>query len=334
MAHDLAVDARVLGDHGIARYSRELLPRLGEHLRMTPVTGVPVSLAGDIGLRAACGLLGGRLYSPSFRVPLPTRGVTAALTVHDLIHVDVPDESSRMKRAYYHGPVRAAVRRAGLVFTVSQFSRSRIAEVFDIDPAQIVVTGTGVTGAFLRPPVPHAPAAPRPYVVFVGNPKPHKNTAFVARMVAELDGDVSVKCVGLPDGFLGRNHGIDDRSPRVEYLGRLTDEELRDLYSGALAVALPSTYEGFGLPAVEALACGTHVLYCCAAVGEVVGDQGTELAPEAAGDEIATAIETITATEDARTARRARAARFSWDDAASTVAAALIERWPELRRLS
>jgi glycosyltransferase involved in cell wall biosynthesis len=325
----LAVDARVVGDHGIARYSREVRHRLPGLLRMTETTG-SVSLAGDVRLRAACTALGGRLYSPGFRPPLPPLGATSVLTLHDLIHLEDPDESSLAKRAYYYGPVRWALRRAGLVFTVSEFSKGRIAELFGVDPGQVVVTGNGVAGAFLEPAAAYPPPTAQPYVVFVGNPKPHKNPGFVARMVAELRGEVSVRCVGLPAGFLGQRFGVDDRPPRVDYLGRLTDAELRDLYTGALAVVVPSTYEGFGLPALEALACGTHVVHCCEAVAEVVGGQGTALPADADGGDIAKAISAIAVTEEARAARRARAARYDWDDVAARVAAALLDRWPDL----
>jgi glycosyltransferase involved in cell wall biosynthesis len=132
----------------------------------------------------------------------------------------------------------------------------------------------------------------------------------------ELD-DAVVVTVGLSQEFVASTAaaaGVAVAKFRV--MGRISDEELAALYREATCVAMPSNYEGFGLMAVEALACGTPTVYVCDAVDEVVGDTGfraTENSAEAYADALSRAVCTPHGDRDRLIAR---SRRFAWDDSA------------------
>ncbi len=320
------VDGRWFGPTGIGRFAREVVARLpgidlleGGLRRLHPLE--PLWLSGVLAHRRPAAYL-----SPGFNPPRWSP-VPFAFTIHDLIHVRFPAEATAVRRAYYELVVRPAAHRARCVLTVSEHSRRDILEWSGLPEDRVVVVGCGVGDSF-RPTGP-ARALDRPHLICVSNRFPHKNLPrlIAAFARARLDRDLLLVLVTDPDQALRRavaDLGIGDR---VVFRGGVDDGELAALYRGAVAAVCPSLFEGFGLPALEAMACGTPVV--CSdrtSIPEVVGRAGLYVDP---GDEesIAGGLERI-ATDRALRERLsrdglARAALYSWDGVASRVAGVL-----------
>jgi glycosyltransferase involved in cell wall biosynthesis len=329
----LMADQRWIGDHGIGRFAREVIARLGETADV-PTDRPPLHPLDPWLLRRVLKRETPDLYfTPGFNAPRPC-DTPIALTLHDLIHLEVPEESSAFKRWYYRHIVGPAVRRAKVVFTVSGFSKRRIAEHFGIDEETVRVVGNGVSDAF----TPHGDTAHHSdhahhrhgrYLLYVGNHKPHKNlgTLIDAFARAKLDPEVGLVVTGRPDDALVARLSDAGIADRVRFIEKLTDAELAGWYRGALALACPSWYEGFGLPVLEAMACGTPVVCSDAAsLPEVAGDAALHADP-ADADGWAGALQRITEDEALRSDLSAkgigRAERFTWDAVAGRVRAGL-----------
>jgi len=268
----LYVDDRYRGAHGIGRYAREVLSRLRPPWSPLGLNGSPHSPRDAF--RPLPGLdENAVVYSPGYGALV--RAPRQIITIHDLIQLRSPWPARAKFAAYYAGPVRRTVRKAGLVLTVSETSARDIRAWLRDDAVQVVNAGNGCSAAF-RPDGPAAPADD-PYLVFVGNVRPHKNLEVVLRALALAPG-VTLRAV-LPEREIAtaqaraQARGVADR---VTWLHGIDDDQLASLYRGAVATVMPSTDEGFGLPALESIACGAPVLFWrgCAAVAEVVGDRG------------------------------------------------------------
>jgi len=221
--------------------------------------------------------------------PLPGRVVTS---VHDLIHLIFPgDLPSRAALVYARHFIKRAAGRSDAVITGSEASRSDILQHCpSTDPRRVTVIPYGVDQRFRPVSTPAEAEADRealqrleitgPYLLFVGNFKPHKNLAGVldafARYQAMAAPTHSLVLVGRDLSFqegLGRRAVCLPRPQGLITLGHQPDHLLPVLYRGADLFLFPSLYEGFGLPPLEALACGTAVLASRGgALGEVLGE--------------------------------------------------------------
>jgi len=319
---DLMMDLRWAGLHGIGRYASELAQRLPS-VRALPVSGDPAAPLDP--LRTARALRRHRpdvFFTPGFNAPLRSP-VPFVFCLHDLIHVRFPAESSAAKTAYYRWIVRPAGFRAHRVLTDSEFSRRSILEWSGWPSDRVAVVSLGV-GPVFRPQGPRHDAG-RPYLLHVGNAKPHKNRArLVAAFAASrLAPRLQLVLLGpsQPDEVaLARQLGVGES---VVHAGDVPDAELPDFYRGAAAVVCPSLYEGFGLPALEAMACGTAVAAARAtSLPEVAGDAAAYFDPLDVADIARVLVEVVT-NEDVRRRLASdgirRAAAFSWDTAAGRV---------------
>ncbi|WP_027482712.1 glycosyltransferase family 4 protein [Deinococcus pimensis] len=322
----LLVDDRWSGQHGIARFSREVLARLGPSGAISAVPlmhpAEPVLLGLELTRRRP-----DVYFSPGFTPPLWSP-VPFVFTIHDLIHLDVPEESSRGKRLYYDLVVRPAARRAARVLTVSEFSRRRIVEWAGVPGKRVVNVGNGVGEAYTPEGARHEPGYP--YLLYVGNRKPHKNVPRLVEAFARLDvPDLRLVLSGGPDDdtrHLALRLGVLDR---VVFAGLIPEVDLPAYYRGAVALAYPTLYEGFGLPALEAMACGTPVVTSNrTSLPEVVGDAALLVDPEDV-EVIVAALTRVVADFALRTALAsrglARSRLFSWDRTAALVARVLEE---------
>lgn len=323
-------DGRFHGQHGIARFAQEVFKRLPE----PPTPWVtchfyPYSPRGS--LEAGWMLRRSRsplLVSPSFAAA-PAGPYRQLLTIHDLILLDDPAESRVSTRLYFERLVRPAVRAAGMVMTVSEVSKRRIVDWAGIDPAAVVVVGNGCSVELLPysalEDVTARFGARRPYVLFVGNGRPHKNFELLMRAVPHLPVDWSVRVVGVDSvevARLGRAAGVDPS--RWEARTHVSDDELVTLYTGAACLAVPSRSEGFGLIALEAMARGVSSAYCDSAVGEVVGTLGSRCYSLTDGAEFADAL--VVASERTQQIKGelvTRASQFRWEDVAARVHSAI-----------
>jgi glycosyltransferase involved in cell wall biosynthesis len=198
------------------------------------------------------------------------------VTIHDIIHLLYPEFlPSRLAFLYAQRMIRRALVRGTRIIAVSQNTKTDLMDYFEVDGGKIQVVYNGVEEVY-RQRLPAAELerwqrqlglAP-PYLLFVGNPKPHKNLENVLRAYARAQAlqpfDARLVCVGSRDpardfklGLLAEQLGV---AGRVQMLGHVAAEALPAVYQGADLFLYPTLYEGFGLPVVEAMAAGVPVL--------------------------------------------------------------------------
>ncbi|MEP6977762.1 MAG: glycosyltransferase family 1 protein [Thermoleophilia bacterium] len=296
---DVLVDARWAAEGGtrdvlgIRRFAQEVIARLprAESLEgglplLHPLE--PLWLTAVIALRRPA-----VYFSPGFNPPAWS-AAPLVFCIQDLIHLAIPAESTPLIRAYYRTVVRPAGRRARAVCTASHFARDEVRAWLG-ETVHVVAVGAGVASEF-RPDGDRATRG-RPYVLYVGNRKPHKNLPrlFEAFARSGIAGEASLLLTGSSDPETVEAAWRAGVERSVDFAGRVAEADLPALYRGALATALPSLYEGFGLPALESMACGVPVVGSnVTAVLEVVGDAGILVDPldvEAIADGLRRAVE-------------------------------------------
>lgn len=317
--NEVLYDSRWIGNHGIGRFAAELQQRL-TYLVPFQAQRRPSHPLDPALLGAALRRLNPRLFfSPGYNSPLWWSG-EFVFTLHDLHHLRVPEDSSALKRSYYEHVIKPACHKSAAVLTVSEFSRQEIADWAKVDEQKIVNVGNGVgapfgpTGRRLEPGY--------PYLLYVGSRKPHKNLPRLlhAYSLSRMRKDVRLVLSGSPDK---------ETLAHVEQLGLLGDVVFTDLtstqvlaeaYRGAMGFLFPSLYEGFGLPPLEALACGIPVLtsHVCS-LPQVVGDAAILVNPRDI-EEIAEGIRRIVCDSELRRHLREKGLRrsklFSWHNTA------------------
>jgi glycosyltransferase involved in cell wall biosynthesis len=228
----------------------------------------------------------------------------AVVTVHDLSFERDPTVMSIRHRAIFRRAVPYAARRAARVLTVSERTKRDLVELYGIDPQRIVVVPNGVDPAFGP-----GEASGDSYLLLVGAVQRRKNPLAAADAATELGMRLVVAGPGR-DPALVRE--LERRGADVR--GYVSKDELAELYRGAAALVMPSRYEGFGLPVVEAMASGTPVVAAPdAALQEVAGDAAVFVEPE----ELAEGIRQALASRERLVgAGLQRAAGFSWDETA------------------
>jgi glycosyltransferase involved in cell wall biosynthesis len=317
-------DARWVGNHGIGRFAGELqkaLPGLTPfHASRRPSHALdPVLLAMELRRKNP-----DLFFSPGYNSPLGWPGVFI-LTLHDLHHLHVP--ASALKRAFYRYVIRPACHRAAFVLTVSEYSKREIAEWADVKEEKIINVGNGVGMPFTSVGEKYEPGYP--YLLYVGSRRYNKNLPRLlhAYSVSGVRGEARLLLTGHPDGQLSeliRGFQLDGD---VVFAGFPTTERLSDLYRGSLGLLYPSLYEGFGLPPLEAMACGVPVLTTnVCSLPEVVGDAAIQVNP-LADEEIADGIGRLVRDSGLRQQLREkgllRAKEFSWQRTAQKASEAL-----------
>ncbi|MDA3580291.1 glycosyltransferase family 4 protein [Acinetobacter ursingii] len=250
-------DTRWFGEHGIGRFATEVYDE--DFFQPISLNGNPVSIFDVIKLTIYLFFNKNFFFSPGFNAPFFFLHRTA-ITIHDLNHIDVDANTSFLKKLYYNIVLKRACKKAALIFTVSEFSKERIVDWSGINPEKVKVVYNGVSSAFHQNVQPYLPGFP--YIFIVGNRKLHKNEdrALRAFSQAKIDKNIHVLFSGKPSDQLVNTAKELQIEDRVKFLGRLSEDELASTYKGALCLLFPSLYEGFGLPVIEAMACGTPVI--------------------------------------------------------------------------
>jgi glycosyltransferase involved in cell wall biosynthesis len=245
------------------------------------------------------------LHCTTYYGPLRPR-VPTIVTVHDLAVLRHPEAFPRWTRSYAPLLVPRVLRAARSVIAVSEFTASELETLLLVPREKIHVVPNAVDDTFS----PDGPRADGDYVLAVGTLEPRKNLARAIEAAAQIGVDLRV--VGAPGWG-----GVEARGANVTWLGSVDDVELARQYRGALCVVYPSVYEGFGLPVLEAMACGAAVVTSAGgATAEVAGDAAVLVDPLDVGA-IATGIETAISSREALRPRGIERARgFSWDEAA------------------
>jgi len=316
---EILYDARWVGNHGIGRFAGEIEKRL------PPMT--PFYAERRPWHPLECGLMGLTLwqrwpqlyFSPGCNPPLGWPG-RFVFTLHDLNHLCVPDNSNALKRFYYQQVIRPACHQAVFVLTVSEYSKHEICLWADVSEDKVVNVGNGVGFPFSPDGKKYDPGYP--YLLYVGSRKPHKNLPRLleAYRLSGVCGDVRLVISGHLDEGIAHELRRSKLTDEVVFMDLSADSDLSDVYRGALGFLFPSLYEGFGLPPVEAMACGAPVLTSkVCALPEVVGDAALLVDPtdvEAIADGIRRLVDDPCLRGELRRKGLLRVARFSWDETA------------------
>lgn len=317
---DLLFDTRWIGPSGNGRIARELSTRLENRVKLNSIGSFPLLhpleplwLSWQIASQQPQ-----FFFSPGFNPPLISTS-PFAFAICDLIHLRFPDIYGLKQRAYYEGLVKPAAKRAKFVMTISEFSRQEILNWTNLPPDRVRLIYLGAGEEYT--PDGERYTAQEPYILHVGNHKPHKNlprllqayalSGVTADYLLLLTGNRSVEISSLVNSL-----GLEQR---VRFLGIVPENQLPAIYRGAALLVQPSLYEGFGIPPLEAMACGTPVAVSnVTSLPEVTGDSAILFNPYDV-DAIANALKTILSNDTLREELRLKgvqqAKRFSWEKA-------------------
>ena len=334
----IGIDGRKVGDFGIGTYIRGLIGALAalegderyvvfapssarkllpKNVELVEFDAPHYSFREILALGRAVDRAGLDLFhAPHYVVPA-TR-VPVVVTIHDLIHVHVRHRNP-IAPLYARAMLTRAVRKSCRVLTVSDAVRRDLVAELRCPPEKIVVAPNGIDALF----TPDGPRPRRaPYFLYAGNDKPHKNVEALVDAFATVRRErrgVELVLAGAPFERFANRDG-------VVRAGFVSNEELASLYRGALALVLPSSEEGFGLPAAEAMASGTAVITSTnAALVEVTGDAALHVDVRDV-DALASAMVRVANDDAFRTALGSlgieRARRFTWSRCAEITRAA------------
>ena len=336
--------ARALVDAAAGRfalfYNRGRETRLPAGLEHVPTRSVragykPWRMAVWLGQLARIGfnrlVPDAELFHATEHLLIPLRGVPTVLTVHDLIFYLFPEHHKPLNYWYLNLALPLYCHRATAIIAVSEASKRDLVRCWGLDPARITVVHEAADPRF-RPASPAAIAAvrrryglPPRFLVTVGVIEPRKNLSRLLDALAILrrDEDVHLVIVGgkgwLTMGFFRKLESFAHRQA-VTLTGYVPDEDLPAVYGAATVCVQPSLYEGFGLPLLEAMACGVPVVCSRASSFPEVGGDAARYFDPTDVEGMAEAIRAVWRDEALRAEMRAQglvqAARFSWARAA------------------
>jgi glycosyltransferase involved in cell wall biosynthesis len=325
---------------GVQRYTTQLLSRFpGEIEKIAPIKNShgtvghgweQFTLPFDVGNRL--------LWSPSNTGPLAIE--RQVLSIHDVSPLDHPEWSNKRFSSWYQFLIPRLVSRVRRILTMSEFSKDRLLHYCPDAISKIHVTHLAADQRFhpldsvaiasvlrqLNLPSQH-------YIVVLGSLEPRKNLHTLLKVweyiQMKLPDEVWLVLAGVKGkALVFGTQAYENLPPRVHLTGHVPDDALPALYSGALASVYLSFYEGFGLPPLEAMSCGTPVLVSnTTSLPEVMGDAGLMVDPldlDAIGDGLIRLVDDMTLRQNLRNRGLAQAKKFSWDKTAQ-------ETWEVLR---
>jgi glycosyltransferase involved in cell wall biosynthesis len=306
------------GRHRYEVLAPTLAPEAGGGLETVVATGYPASTTIPGRLRAMAGasmrpgalaerLTGADVVHYPLTVPVPPVDRPTILTLLDVQHLDLPGLFPRGERLFRRVAYDRAARKADRVIVISEWTRGRVVERLALDPERVHAIHLAVDHDRFSP----EPGVERePFLLYPARPWPHKNHTRLFEAFARLR-------AARPELRLvltGVGHDAARLPPAVETLGGVPTDELVSLYRRAAAVVFPSLYEGFGLPPLEALACGCPVASSDAgSLPEVLGDAAVLFDPEDPGAIAEGAAEALDRAAELSVRGPERAAAFTWE---------------------
>lgn len=315
----LCIDCRMISNSGIGRYISEILPYIIDKLKEevvllgkteelkqyntsvlefnAPIYSIQEQLKYSIIIPKSK-----LFWSPHFNIPLfHIRSEKRITTIHDAYHLAYYKNLSLFQKIYAKTVINAALKMSDKIITVSNFSKKELLQyTHSIYKDKIEVIYNGISDKKSDENNKNVSVNPYPYILYVGNIKPHKNLenaleayALFLKKHSEIMNKPLFKIVGKRDGFINgsqdRLKKILDNNPVlnefVVFTGFVSDIELNKLYSEALAFIFPSKYEGFGLPLLEAMRANCPVLASnIPSVKEICGDSVLYFDPESIND--------------------------------------------------
>lgn len=316
---------------GVQRYTRELLSRFGDSVDKIAPAGKCEGVRGHMWEQFVlpARLRDKTLWSPSNTGPLAVK--RQVVTIHDMVTLDHPEWMNKKFATWYGWLLPKLIHRAARVITDSEFTRQRILQITGVKADKVVMIPLGVDSRFFpRPPDEienmrkHLAIPTANYCLSVGSLEPRKNLRRLLQAwnLAQRDLPADAWLVlagGKGKALVFQDYGWENLPPRVHWACHVDDAYLPALYSGARVFIYISLYEGFGLPPLEAMACGIPVVASSIPpLHEVCADAASMVDPVDV-DSIAQHIRhtfTVKATGQKSAEVMARAACFRWEKTA------------------
>jgi len=336
-------DARWCGNHGIGRFAREIKTRcFSEACNTSKIACLKGSIADALKpydfLKMDWCIFKKKavFFSPSYTVPYWSAH-KSIFTIHDLMHLDYEEYASLKYKLYYNGLVKRACKKGLKILTVSEFTKNRIIKWAGIDEDKVVVVGNGVDDQYR--PCTTKQSNQDQYILYVGNKKPHKNLVRMLKAYSKSRAchQYSFYLSGLSTPALDRLIREYNLESKVKFLGFIDEKKLPSLYQNASLSLQASLYEGFGLPILESMACGTPVVTSTVtAMPEIAGDAAVLVDPYNV-ESIAAGMDALCFDEPLRNKLIykgvKRANIFTWEKVAKKVDKVLIEALISLNKI-
>ncbi len=274
-------------------------------------------------------------WSPHYNIPLlPIRAKKKIVTIHDVFHLAFYHQLNWKQKIYARFVIIQAVKRSDVILTVSNFSANEIKKYTKTQKdIKVVYNGLDferfrvINNKEVLGKIKNKYQLPDDFILFVGNVKPHKNLKNLLIAIKNLN--VNLVIVGKKEGFITGDREIyniinnNNLGSKVFFTGHVDDEDLPKIYNLAKIFIFPSFYEGFGLPPIEAMACGCPVVCSkVASLPEVCGDAAYYVDPYNIED-IARGIDVVIKDESLRQSLIRKGfenvKRFSWEKSAQQI---------------
>lgn len=343
---DITIDARMINNSGIGTYLQNILPKIlqdrGKHFNLlgdsaelrrkgfssfNNVTLVDVqspiySVSEQMELVMKIPRETQVFWVPHFNIPLLYKGILV-VTVHDLIPLKM-NCFSFFKRMYARMMYFALSKKAERIICPSQYTRQELLQIPGCNPSKVFAIHNGVASDWpTKGLAPHN----RPYLIYVGNVKPHKNLGMLVEAFGSIAGKIphDLIIVGKKEGFITGDERVMRAAgrlgDRITFTGFVSEELLAQYLHHAEAMIFPSLCEGFGFPPLEAMACGCPVIASnVSSIPEVCGDAVLYCDPYNSNDiahKIIMLLENKGLAEELRKKGRIQACKYSWTQSAA-----------------